>query len=96
METPISETVSLSDGNVTIERRPVDRTLDGTEAAFQERTIDAEERHEEAVISTEARVVEEIALRKTAEQGEQTVSDSVRKIEVEIEDDRNLTDKRPL
>lgn len=96
VETPVSERVSLRDENVTIERRPVDRALDGTEAAFQDRTIEAEERHEEAVISKEARVVEEIALRKTAEQREETVSDSVRKTEVEIEDDRNLTDKRPL
>ncbi|UVC12620.1 YsnF/AvaK domain-containing protein (plasmid) [Rhizobium sp. TH2] len=96
VETPVSESVSLRDENVTIERRPVDRALDGTETAFQDRTIEAEERHEEAVISKEARVVEEIALRKTAEQREQTVSDSVRKTEVEIEDERDLTDKRPL
>lgn len=48
-----------------------------------------EERHEEAVVSKDARVVEEIALRKTAEQREETISDSVRRTEVEVEDERS-------
>jgi uncharacterized protein (TIGR02271 family) len=88
VETPISEQVSLRDENVTIERRPVDRAVTGTEAAFTDRTIEAEEHHEEAVIAKDARVVEEISLRKTAEQRDETISDSVRKTEVEIEDER--------
>jgi uncharacterized protein (TIGR02271 family) len=86
--TPVNEQVTLRDETVSIERRAVDRPLDGTEAAFQDRTIEAEEHHEEAVVSKDARVVEEIAIRKTAEQREETISDSVRKTEVEIEDDR--------
>jgi stress response protein YsnF len=56
--------------------------------AFVDRTIEAEEHREEVVVSKEARVVEEIGLRKTSEQREETISDSVRKTEVEIEDDR--------
>jgi uncharacterized protein (TIGR02271 family) len=89
VETPVSEHVSLRDENVTIERRPVDRALTGTEAAFTDRTIEAEEHHEEAVIAKDARVVEEISLRKTAEQRTETVSDSVRKTEIEVEDERS-------
>lgn len=104
VETPISEQVSLRDESVTIERRPVDRAVTGTEAVFTDRTIEAEEHHEEAVIAKDARVVEEISLRKTAEQRDETISDSVRKTEVEIEDERgNKTStvdgsfgKRPL
>lgn len=38
----------------------------------------AEEDHEEAVISKDARVVEEIALRKTADPREETMRDTVR------------------
>lgn len=87
-ETPVRESVSLRDENVEITRRTVDRPLTGSENAFVDRTIEAEEHREEAVVSKDARVVEEIALRKTAEQREETISDSVRKTEVEVEDER--------
>ena len=87
-ETPVSESVSLRDENVEITRRTVDRPLNGDEDAFVDRTVEAEEHREEAVISKEARVVEEISLKKTAQQRQETVSDSVRKTEVEVEDDR--------
>lgn len=88
-ETPVRENVSLRDENVEITRRTVDRPLTGTENAFVDRTIEAEEHREEAVVSKEARVVEEIGLRKTADQREETVSDTVRKTEVEIQDERS-------
>lgn len=94
--TPVSEQVSLRDESVEIERRAIDRAVEGTEAAFQDRTIEAEEHHEEAVVSKDARVVEEVAIRKTAQQRDETISDSVRKTEVEIDDDRDMTGKPPL
>ena len=87
-ETPVRENVTLRDENVEISRRPVDRPVSGSENAFVDRTIEAEEHHEEAVVSKEARVVEEIGLRKTAGEHEETISDTVRKTEVEIEDER--------
>lgn len=87
-ETPVSESVSLRDENVEVTRRSVDRPVTGAENAFVDRTIEAEEHREEAVVSKDARVVEEIELRKTAEKREETISDSVRKTEVEVEDDR--------
>ena len=88
-ETPVSESVSLRNENVEVTRRAVDRPVSGTENAFADRTIEAEEHREEAVISKDARVVEEIAIKKTAEQREQTISDTVRKTEVEIDDERD-------
>jgi stress response protein YsnF len=88
-ETPVSENVSLRDENVEVTRRTVDRPLTGNETAFVDRTIEAEEHREEAVISKDARVVEEIALKKIAEQRQETISDSVRKTEVEVEDERS-------
>jgi stress response protein YsnF len=60
----------------------------GNENLFQERTIEVEERGEEAVVSKEARVTEELVVRKDVEQRTQTVSDTVRKTEVEVEDER--------
>lgn len=88
-ETPVSEQVSLRDERVSIERRPVDRPLTGTEAAFQDREIEAEEHSEQAVVAKEARVTEEIALRKQSDVRQETVSDTVRKTEVEVEDERD-------
>lgn len=88
-ESPVHEELSLRDENVEVTRRPVDRPVSNTDNAFVDRTIEAEEHREEAVISKDARVVEEIALRKTSDQRTETISDTVRKTEVEIEDERD-------
>ena len=88
VEEPVSESVNLREERVFVERRPVDRELSGNEALFTDRTIEANEHREEAVVSKDARVTEEIALRKEAEERTETVSDSVRRTEVEIEDER--------
>lgn len=89
VEEPVSETVELREQHVEIERRPVDRPVSGTDA-FQDRTIEAEEYREEAVVQKEARVVEEIGLRKTADTHQETVSDTVRRTEVDIEKDSDV------
>jgi uncharacterized protein (TIGR02271 family) len=89
VETPVQEQVTLHEERVNVERRTVDRPLTGAdEALFQERVIEATETAEEAVVAKEARVVEEVALRKTAEERTETVRDTVRRTEVEVEDDR--------
>ena len=87
-ERPVEEQVELRQERVTVERRPVDRAVAPGDAAFQERTIEAVERGEEAVVSKTARVTEEIGLRKDVEHETETVRDTVRKQEVEVEDDR--------
>ena len=87
-ERPVEEQVELRQERVTIERRPVDRELRPGDAAFQERTIEAVERGEEAVVSKTARVTEEIGIRKDVERETETVRDTVRKQEIEVEDDR--------
>ena len=56
--------------------------------AFQERTVDVTTHSEEPVISKEARVKEEVVVRKEADQRTETVQDTVRHTEVEVEDDR--------
>ena len=95
VETPVSEDVSLRSDRVEIERRPVDRALDAGDAAFTDRVIEAEEHAEEAVIQKEARVTEEIGLRKTSEEHTETVSDTVRHTEVEVEDERDALSRDP-
>ena len=86
VEQPVEEQVTLRDENVSVERRSVDRPISGTEDAFRERTIEADERREEAVVSKEARVKEEVVVRKDAQQRTETVSDKVRRTEVEVDD----------
>ncbi len=91
VERPVSEQVSLREEHVAVERRPVSGTTQtGTLGGdpFQERTIEVEERGEEAVVSKEARVVEEVMVRKEADQRTETISDTVRKTEVDVEDER--------
>jgi uncharacterized protein (TIGR02271 family) len=88
VETPVEEQVTLRKERVAVERRPVDRALSDADLAFQERTIEAEERAEEAVVSKEARVKEELVVRKETEQRTETVSDTVRSTEVDVEDER--------
>ena len=93
VERPVEEQVTLRDETVAVERRPVSGTTPaGTLGSdpFQERTIEVEERDEEAVVSKEARVVEEVVVRKDVEQRTETVSDTVRKTEVDVEDERNV------
>ncbi|WP_435164757.1 YsnF/AvaK domain-containing protein [Falsirhodobacter sp. 1013] len=87
VEEPVSETIDLREEHVSLERRPVDRDVTAADT-FTDRTLEAEEYREEAVVSKDARVVEEVGLRKTSETHRETISDSVRHTEVEIEDDR--------
>lgn len=89
VETPVQEQVTLREERVEIEREPVDRPLSAAENAdFRERTIEATESAEEPVVSKETRVREEVRLRKEAQERTETVSDTVRRTEVEVDDQR--------
>ena len=89
VEKPVEEQVTLTSEHVHVDRRPVDRAVTAAdEALFQERTIEAVERDEQAVVAKEARVVEEVGIQKDVEQRTETVSDTVRRTEVEIDDGR--------
>jgi uncharacterized protein (TIGR02271 family) len=89
VETPVQEQVALRQEHVEIERHAVNRPVTAAdEALFRDRTIEATESAEEAVVAKEARVVEEVVVRKEAEERVQTVQDKVRRTEVEVEDER--------
>lgn len=96
VERPVEEQVNLREERVSVERRPVDRELPPGTSPFTERTIEATERGEEAVVSKQARVVEEVGIRKDVDTRTETVRDSVRKTEVEVEDDRTGTGRSGL
>jgi uncharacterized protein (TIGR02271 family) len=90
VEQPVQKDVTLREERVAVEHRPVDRSVSGVagEAAFRDRTIDVTTHREEPVVDKEARIKEEIVVRKEADQHTETVRDTVRHTEVEIEDDR--------
>jgi uncharacterized protein (TIGR02271 family) len=94
VEKPVQEQVTLRDENVSVERRPVNRPLTGTEDSFRERTIEAQGKREEAVVNKQARVTEEIALKRDVKQRTETVSDKVRETKVDVEDQTSLRNKR--
>jgi hypothetical protein len=57
----------------------------GDAAAFRERTIEARETAEEAVVAKDARVVEEVVVSKDAAQRTETVRDTVRRTDVDVQ-----------
>jgi uncharacterized protein (TIGR02271 family) len=88
-ETPVSEQVNLREEHVSVERRPVDREVSQSELQgdmMQDREISMTETAEEAVVDKEARVREELVVRKTAEERTETVEDNVRHTEVEVDE----------
>lgn len=94
VDTPVQEQVSLHDEHVSVERRPVDRAATDADHLWKDQSIEATESAEQAVVSKDVRVKEELRLRKDSEDRTETVSDSVRRTEVEVEDDRGTTTRK--
>lgn len=88
VETPVQEQVTLHEEHVDVQRRAVDRPVTDADRLFQDRTIEATESSEEAVVGKEVRVKEELVVRKDATDRVQTVQDTVRHTEVEVDDQR--------
>jgi len=88
IEKPVSETVTLREEQVVVERHAVNRPATGADLtnALQEKTIAVTERSEVPVVAKEARVVEEITVGKQATERTETVSDTVRRTDVDVEE----------
>jgi len=87
-EVPVEAEVDLRATRVYVERRPVDRAVSPGDIGMRDQVLEAREHAEQAVVGKEARVVEEIGLRQESEVQRQHIQDTVRKTEVEIEDER--------
>lgn len=88
VEQPIEEQVRLREEHARIERRPVDRAVtDADVAALREGTIEVRETVEEPVVQKVARVREEIEVGKEVEERTETIRDTVRHTEVQVDDD---------
>jgi stress response protein YsnF len=87
IERPVEESLRLREERVRVERNAVNRPATEAELnSFKEGQIDMIEHAEVPVVSKEARVVEEISLSKEVEEHEETIRDTVRKTEVDVED----------
>lgn len=96
VEEPVEQDVQLRDEHVYVERRAVDRPLEGSVVdAFQEQTIELVETAEEIVVDRETRVVEEVVVHREMEEHVERVRTSERHTEVEIEalDEAETTDE---
>ncbi len=88
IETPVEKTVTLHEESVEAERKRVDRKLSPQEAdaAFEGKTLEMTETAEQVEVSKEARVVGEVNLAKRVAEREETVRDTVRRTEVDVEE----------
>ena len=85
-ETPVEETVQLREEHVKVDRRPVDRPASQADlAGLGEGGVEVTATAEEPVVSKQARVVEEVVVGKEVSERTETVRDTVRRTEVEVE-----------
>jgi uncharacterized protein (TIGR02271 family) len=83
-ETPVEEQVTLHREKVNVERRPVDRPVSDADTAFKEQSFELTETDEEAVVSKQARVIEEVIVNKEVQEHTETVRDTVRRQDVHV------------
>ena len=86
VERPVEEHIRLREEHVDIERTAVNRPASGDELNnFEERDIEITERTEVPVVNKEARVVEEVKVSKEVEEHDETVRETLRNTEVDID-----------
>lgn len=86
VERPVEESIRLREERVNVERQSVDRPVTAAdENLFQEREIELTERSEVPVVNKQARVVEEVKISKDVNEREETIRDTVRNTEIDID-----------
>jgi stress response protein YsnF len=87
VDVPVSEQVTLRDETVQVQRRPVDRPVTDTDlAGIRQGTVEVRERDEVPVVDKQARIVEEVVIKKDVDQRTETVHDTVRHTNVQVEE----------
>ncbi len=87
-ERPVQEQIRLCEEHAIVERRPVDRVASPGEIdalSMQDRELEIRERAEQAVVGKTARVVEEVRVGKEVTGHTETIEDTVRRSDVDIE-----------
>ncbi len=86
VERPVEENLRLREERVYVNRNTVNRAAtDADFDAFKEGEVELREHAEVPVVSKEARIVEEVSLGKETNERNETVRDTVRKTEVDVE-----------
>ena len=86
-EREVSANVNLKEEHVDVERHAVDRAATSADLdALKSGSIEVTEHAEKAVVAKEARVVEEVEIGKHVEEHTETVSDTVHKKDVVVEE----------
>jgi uncharacterized protein (TIGR02271 family) len=88
-ERPAEQDVHLKDERVVVERRPVsgDRAAQSADLnAAEGREFEVIERTEEPVVSKKARAVEEVVVKKEQREHVETVRDTVRRTDVDVDE----------
>jgi uncharacterized protein (TIGR02271 family) len=91
---PAEQSVQLREEHATIERVAVDRPVGAGEDLFKERTFEVLEMTEEAVVQKRTRVKEEVRIAKHMVERTETVRDTVRKTQVEVEQTAGRPERR--
>jgi uncharacterized protein (TIGR02271 family) len=84
--------VPVTDEQIRVERRIVDRPVGADTQAFEEIVIDVPVTTEEVELRKQARVAEEIVVSKEATQRTERVTDTVRREEVYVDEDATIID----
>jgi uncharacterized protein (TIGR02271 family) len=85
-ETPVEEDVTLREERVNVNRRPADYTFHGSDSdAFQESVVEIREAYEELILNKKARVIEEVVINKDVDERTETVRETLRKTEVDVQ-----------
>jgi stress response protein YsnF len=85
MEQPVERQVDLREETISVERRQPITGSDAPAGAIAERVIEVKQRAEEPVVEKRARVTEEVVVRREDRGRTETVRDTVRGTDVEVE-----------
>ncbi|HET8702045.1 MAG TPA: YsnF/AvaK domain-containing protein [Nitrococcus sp.] len=94
---PVEESVQLHEQHTDISRRPADRPVTEEDRRLGETELETYDTTEEPIIGKEARVVEEVVIRKKSSDQTRTVKDNVRRTDVDVErvdDDGKTTSEK--
>jgi uncharacterized protein (TIGR02271 family) len=92
-EVPAEASVTLKQERLEVGRRPAERTLSDADlhsgGLLKPRVVEISEMREEAVVTKEAFVREEVVVSKSVEERVETVRDTVRRTEVDVDEYRS-------
>jgi uncharacterized protein (TIGR02271 family) len=85
-EREVAQDIALRDETIRVNRRPVNRQVDIKPELFQERSFEMVEMDEIALVGKTARVVEEVVIGKEVAEKIETIKETLRRQDVEIEE----------